>query len=135
MIADIAFIIQIPNTSCTNTSNMTNEVEDEINDNDGFYDQIVQGGCVVGGWGRDFLYDFTYYSSVILLFSMTKKKRVAVMENAVSVVMMAVISSCSCGGTSMNPLLFLDEDVIIKSILESNAISLAMIEDRRHQKE
>ena len=57
------------------------------------------------------------------------------MENAVSVVMMAVISSCSCDGTSMNPLLFLDEDVIIKSILESNAISLAMIEDRRHQKE
>ena len=52
-----------------------------------------------------------------------------------SVVMMAVISSCSCDGTSMNPLLFLDEDVIIKSILESNAISLAMIEDRRHQKE
>ena len=112
---------------------MTNEVEDEINDNDGFYDQIVQGGCVVGGWGRDFLDDFTYYSSVILLFSMTKKKRMAVMENAVSVVMMAVISSC--GVPSMNPLLFLDEDVIIKSILESNAISLAMIEDRRHQKE
>ena len=133
MIADIAFIIQIPNTSCTNTSNMTNEVEDEINDNDGFYDQIVQGGCMVSGWGRDFLDDFTYYSSVILLFSMTKKKRVAVMENAVSVVVMAVISSC--GVPSMNPLLFLDEDVIIKSILESNAISLAMIEDRRHQKE
>lgn len=57
---------------------MTNEVEDEINDNDGFYDQIVQCGCVVGGWGRDFLDDFTYYSSVILLFPMTKKKRVAV---------------------------------------------------------